>query len=106
MTLATMRSDIPFYVSDIPWGQYTDVDSDAAAILGLLPMKTPEQQRHLFAMQKLFKHFVWHGEVNNVSSSKRILIVENDSNPHAGYDNCKTWIGKDVHIVPDYGRID
>ncbi|XP_011501941.1 PREDICTED: neurotactin [Ceratosolen solmsi marchali] len=104
MTVATMKSDIPFYISTFPRDVIADVDSDAAAILGFFPAKTPEQKRHLQAMQQLFNHFVWHGEVKEADSGKRILIVDQDILPRAGYENCKLWIDK--AIVPAYARVD
>jgi hypothetical protein len=104
MTVATMKSDIPFYISTFPRDIVADVDSDAAAILGFFPAKTPEQKRHLQAMQQLFNHFVWHGEVKEADGGKRILVVDQDVLPRAGYDNCKLWI--DRAIVPAYARVD
>ena len=104
MTVATMKTDIPFYISTFPRDVVADADADAAAILGFFPNKTPEQKRHLQAIQQLFNHFVWHGEVKDASSGNRILIVDQDVLPRGGYDNCKLWI--DRGIVPNYGRVD
>lgn len=105
MTVATMKTDIPFYISTFPRDDViADADNDAAAILGFFPKKTPQQERHLHAMQQLFNHFVWNGEVNSVDSGKRILIVDQDVLPRAGYENCKLWV--DTGIVPTYARVD
>ncbi|XP_058798694.1 neurotactin [Phymastichus coffea] len=104
MTLATARNDIPFYIVTFPRDLIADVDSDAAAILGFFPMKTAEQKRHLAAIQTLFSHFVYHGEVEKFEASKRILIVDQDVLPKAGYDNCKLWIEKS--LVPNLARVD
>ncbi|XP_076641867.1 neurotactin [Halictus rubicundus] len=106
LTVARMRTTIPFYVATQPRGQFADPDSDAAAILGSFAARTPAEKRHLSAMQQLFNYYVWHGEVPQADSNgvKRVLIVGQDTLPQQDYPNCDVWIGKD--IVPSYGRID
>ncbi|XP_043257374.1 neurotactin [Colletes gigas] len=106
LTVARMKTNIPFYVAIQPRGQIADPDSDAAAILGSFAARTPEEKRHVSAMQQLFNHYVWHGEVAQADSNgvKRVLIVGQDTLPERDYPNCDVWIGKD--IVPSYGRVD
>ncbi|KAK2588802.1 hypothetical protein KPH14_001677 [Odynerus spinipes] len=106
MTVARMKSDIPFYVVTQPRGNLADPDSDAAAILGSYAARTPEEKRHVSAMQQLFNHYVWHGEVaqTDPSGANRVLLVGQDTLLQHDYPNCDFWIQKD--IVPLYGRVD
>lgn len=106
LTVARMKTNIPFYVATQPRGQFADPDSDAAAILGLFAARTPAEKRHVSAMQQLFNHYVWHGEVGQADSNgiKRVFIVGQDKLPQQDYPNCDVWIGK--NIVPSYGRVD
>ncbi|XP_028521443.1 neurotactin [Apis cerana] len=106
LTVARMKTNIPFYVATQPRGQFADPDSDAAAILGSYAARTPAEKRHVSAMQQLFNHYVWHGEVAQTNSNgvKRVLIVGQDTLPERDYPNCDFWIEK--NIVPSYGRID
>ncbi|XP_033336439.1 neurotactin [Megalopta genalis] len=106
LTVARMQTTIPFYVATQPRGQFADPDSDAAAILGSFAARTPEEKRHVSAMQQLFNHYVWHDEVAQADSNgvKRVLIVGQDTIPEQDYPNCDVWIGK--NIVPSYGRVD
>ncbi|XP_029666293.1 neurotactin [Formica exsecta] len=107
LTVARMRTDIPFYVATQPRrGYLADPDSDAAAILGTYAAVTPEEKRHVSAMQQLFNHYVWHGEVAQAdpSGAKRVLVVGQDTLLEQDYPNCDFWIKK--NIVPLYGRVD
>ncbi|KAL6257236.1 hypothetical protein P5V15_012163 [Pogonomyrmex californicus] len=106
LTLARMRTNIPFYVATQSRRQFADPDSDAAAILGTYAAVTPEEKRHVSAMQQLFNHYVWHGEVAQAdqSGAKRVLVVGQDTLLEQGYPNCDFWIEK--NIVPMYGRVD
>ena len=106
LTVARMKTNIPFYVATQPRGEIADPDSDAAGILGSYAARTPAEKRHVSAMQQLFNHFVWHGDVAQADSSgvKRVLIIGQDTLPDRDYPNCDFWIGKD--IVPSYGRVD
>ncbi|XP_029163153.1 neurotactin-like [Nylanderia fulva] len=107
LTVARMRTDIPFYVATQPRRSHlADPDSDAAAILGTYAAVTPEEKRHVSAMQQLFNHYVWHGEVAQVdpSGAKRVLVVGQDTLLQQDYPNCDYWIKQD--IVPKHGRVD
>lgn len=107
LTVARMRTDIPFYVATQPRrGHLADPDSDAAAILGTYAAVTPEEKRHVSAMQQLFNHYVWHGEVAQAdpSGAKRVLVVGQDTLLEQDYPNCDFWIKE--NIVPLYGRVD
>ncbi|GAB1861553.1 Neurotactin [Camponotus japonicus] len=107
LTVAGMRTDIPFYVATQPRrGHLADPDSDAAAILGTYAAVTPEEKRHVSAMQQLFNHYVWHGEVAQAdpSGAKRVLVVGQDTLLEQDYPNCDFWIKK--NIVPLHGRVD
>ncbi|XP_018407456.1 PREDICTED: neurotactin, partial [Cyphomyrmex costatus] len=107
LTLARMNTNIPFYVATQPRQQHlADPDSDAAAILGTYIAVTPEEKRHVLAMQQLFNHFVWHDKVMQFdqSGAKRVLIVDQDTMPAQSYSNCDFWINK--NIVPQCGRVD
>ncbi|CAK9833456.1 Nrt [Anthophora retusa] len=106
LTVARMKTNISFYVTTQPRGQFADPDSDAAGILGSYAASTPAEKRHVSAMQQLFNYYVWHGEVAQADPKgvKRVLIVGQDTLPDRDYPNCDFWIGKD--IVPTYGRVD
>ncbi|XP_014604852.1 PREDICTED: neurotactin isoform X1 [Polistes canadensis] len=107
MTVASMKANVSFYVATQPrGGNLADPDSDAAAILGTYAARTPEEKRHVSAMQQLFNHYVWHGEVAQADpkGANRVLIVGQDIIPQHDYPNCDFWIKHD--IVPLYGRID
>lgn len=106
LTVARIRDDIPFYVATQPRVRLADPDSDAAAILGSYVAITPEQKRHVSAMQQLFNYYVWHGEVAQAdpSGAKRILVVGQDTLLEHDYPNCDFWIKN--NIVPRFGRID
>ncbi|XP_017888103.1 neurotactin [Ceratina calcarata] len=106
LTVARMKTNIPFYVATQPRGQFADPNSDAAAILGSYAARTPAEKRHVSAMQQLFNYYVWHGSLSNPDRSgvKRVLIVGQDALPDRDYPNCDFWIAKD--IVPSYGRVD
>ncbi|XP_043599244.1 neurotactin isoform X1 [Bombus pyrosoma] len=106
LTVARMKTNIPFYVATQPRGHIADPDCDAAAILGSYAARTPAEKRHVSAMQQLFNHYVWHGEVAQADANgvKRVLIVGQDTLPDRDYPNCDFWIAKD--IVPSYGRVD
>ncbi|XP_066589792.1 neurotactin isoform X2 [Prorops nasuta] len=106
LTVARMKTNIPFYVATQPRGRLADPDSDAAAILGTYAARTPEEKRHVSAMQQLFNHYVWHGEVAqaNPKDARKVLIVGQDTLLERDYPNCDFWITQ--NIVPSYGRID
>ncbi|EZA56832.1 Neurotactin [Ooceraea biroi] len=106
LTVARMRNDVPFYIATQPRRYLADPDSDAAAILGTYAAVTPAEKRHVSAMQQLFNHYVWHGEVAQAdpSGAKRVLVVGQDTLLEQGHSNCDFWIEKD--IVPMYGRVD
>nr|XP_003707123.1 PREDICTED: neurotactin [Megachile rotundata]XP_012149597.1 PREDICTED: neurotactin [Megachile rotundata]XP_012149598.1 PREDICTED: neurotactin [Megachile rotundata] len=106
LTVARMKSNIPYYVATQARGQLADPDSDATAILGSYAARTPSEKRHVSAMQQLFNHYVWHDEVAQMDQNgvKRVLIVGQDTLPDNDYPNCDFWIEKD--IVPTYGRVD
>ncbi|KAI4484868.1 hypothetical protein M0802_013002 [Mischocyttarus mexicanus] len=106
MTVASMKENVPFYVAIQPRGNLADPDSDAAAILGTYAARTPEEKRHVSAMQQLFNHFVWHGEVAQADpkGANRVLMVGQDTLPEHDYPNCDFWIKN--NIVPFYGRVD
>ncbi|XP_054008821.1 neurotactin isoform X1 [Hylaeus anthracinus] len=104
LTVARMKTNIPFYVATQPRGQIADPDSDAAAILGSFAARTTAETRHVNAMQKLFNHFVWQGVATQANGVKRVLVVGQDTLPEHDYPNCDVWIEKD--IVPSYGRVD
>ncbi|XP_031833041.1 neurotactin isoform X1 [Nomia melanderi] len=106
LTVARMKTNIPFYVATQPRGQFADPDSDAAAILGSFAARTPAEKRHVSAMQQLFNHYVWHGEVGQADSNgvKRVFIIGQDKLAQQDYPNCDVWIGE--NIVPSYGRVD
>ncbi|XP_043468725.1 neurotactin [Leptopilina heterotoma] len=106
LTIANMKTDIPFYVRTRPRGTLADPDSDAAAILGSYTPRTVEEKRHVDAMQKLFNRFVWFGEVIQADpqGGKRILIVDQDIHTEKDYPNCDFWINK--NIAPKYGRVE
>lgn len=107
-TVALQHPSIPFYVVTQPRGAagLADVDSDAAAILGTYAARTSEEKRHVSAMQQLFNHYVWHGEVVQAAREikTKILLVGQDVLPVQNYSNCNFWISKD--IVPRYARAD
>ncbi|KAG5332087.1 NRT protein, partial [Acromyrmex charruanus] len=107
LTLARMNTNIPFYVATQPRRQHlADPDSDATAILGTYGAVTPEEKRHVSAMQQLFNHYVWHNEVVQAdrSGAKRVLIVGQDALLAQSYSSCDFWINK--NIVPKCGRVD
>ncbi|KAG7187924.1 hypothetical protein KM043_013888 [Ampulex compressa] len=107
LSLAKLRQGISFYVVTQPRGGLADVDSDAAAILGSYAATTPAEKRHVSAMQQLFNHYVWHGEVAQTETHAQrrvVLLVGQDTLTSADYPNCEFWKGKD--IVPSYGRLD
>lgn len=109
LTVALQQPSIPFYVVTQPrYGTgLADVDSDAAAILGSYAARTPEEKRHVSAMQQLFNHYVWHGEVAQTAGdlkTKKVLLVGQDVLSAQNYPNCDFWISKD--IVPRYARAD
>ncbi|XP_051155646.1 neurotactin isoform X2 [Leptopilina boulardi] len=107
LTIANMKTNIPFYVRTRPRGEtLADPDSDAAAILGSYTPRTVEEKRHVDAMQKFFNRFVWFGEVTQADprGAKRILIVDQDIHTENDYPNCDFWINK--NIAPKYGRVD
>ena len=106
LTVARMKSNIPFYVATQARGQFADPDSDATAILGSYAARTPSEKRHVSAMQQLFNHYVWQDEVAQMDPNgvKRVFIVGQDTLPNNDYPNCDFWIEKD--IVPSYGRVD
>lgn len=106
LTVARMNNDIPFYVATQPRGRLADPDSDAAAILGSYAAVTPAEKRYVSAMQQLFNHYVWHGEIAQVdpSGAKKILIVGQDAHLEHDYPNCDFWIKN--NIVPLFGRVD
>lgn len=106
LTVARIKPDIPFYIATQPRRHFADPDSDAAAILGSYAAVTPEEKRHVSAMQQLFNYYVWHGEVKptDKSGARRILIVGQDTLLEHDYPNCDYWIKE--NIVPLYGRVD
>ncbi|XP_024940752.1 neurotactin isoform X2 [Cephus cinctus] len=106
LTVARQQEHIPFYVVTQPRGELADPDSDAAAILGSYAARTPEEKRHVSAMQQLFNHYVWHGEVaqEDPKGAKRVLIVDQDILPETDYPNCDFWIKK--NIVPNYAKVE
>ncbi|XP_014484924.1 PREDICTED: neurotactin [Dinoponera quadriceps] len=106
-TIARMKTNIPFYVATQPRNRHlADADSDAAAILGTYAAITPEEKRHVSAMQQLFNYYVWHNEVPQAdrSGANRVLVVGQDTLPASNYSHCDFWIKSD--IVPMYGRVD
>lgn len=108
LALSEERSDIPFYVVTQAHGdnQIADVDSDISAILGRYEPKTPEQRRYVAAIQQFFYHYVWHGDVPQASSKKKLMILDvgQDVLPVKEYPNCKFW--KDEGFIPRYARQD
>ncbi|XP_022906376.2 neurotactin [Onthophagus taurus] len=69
----------------------SDVNSDIDAILGRYEPKTPEQRRYFSAIQQLFYHYVWHGEIDERASNS-MLIVDQDVRAEDSYKNCDFWI--------------
>ncbi|XP_020280778.1 neurotactin [Pseudomyrmex gracilis] len=106
LTVARMRTNIPFYVATQTRRHLADPDSDAAAILGTYSAVMPEEKRHVSAMQQLFNYYVWHGDVPQAdpTGAKRVLVVGQDTLLEQDYPNCDFWIEK--NIVPKYGRVD
>lgn len=106
--LAKQRAGIAFYVVTQTSGEnnIADVDSDISAILGRYEPKTPEQRRYVAAMQQLFYHYVWHGEVvqANTRNNNQVLDVGQDVLSVREYPNCDFWISKD--FVPRYAHQD
>ncbi|KAJ8676007.1 hypothetical protein QAD02_011793 [Eretmocerus hayati] len=94
---------IPMYVSRFPRdGKIADVDSDAAAILGIYPNATVQQRQHLGEMQKIFKQFVWNGKVDKIDQGM-YLFIDEDVIPHANIDICNYWIHQDM--VPNFAKL-
>lgn len=105
--LRSHLKNVPFYVvTQTRNGQdLADADSDVDAILGRYEPKTPEQRRYLSAIQQLFYHFVWHGEIKHMlPGSNKILIIGQDPLPEISYSHCNFWITK--NIVPKYAQLD
>ncbi|KAH0554643.1 neurotactin [Cotesia glomerata] len=106
-SLSNEDRDVPFYLSTQPRGHLADVDSDVASILGSYTARTPEQKRHVSAIQQLFNQFVWNEkmiEAANVPRSRTVIVVGQDILPQNNLDNCEFWIKK--NIVPRYARLD
>ncbi|XP_014207616.1 neurotactin [Copidosoma floridanum] len=104
MLLAKIRTDVPFYISNFTNNVNLTVDSDAGAILGFFPNVTPQQKRHLQAIQALFFHFVGNREIPQANNANRILTIDQDVNAQVDYENCNLWIKKD--LSPFYARVD
>ncbi|XP_034948731.1 neurotactin [Chelonus insularis] len=106
-SLRTEDRDVPFYLSTQAPGPLADADSDVAAILGSYTAKTPEEKRHVSAIQQLFNQFVWHGRIIEAASkpaNRKVIIVGQDILPEREHPNCDFWIKK--NIVPRYARLD
>lgn len=108
LAISTQQKGVPFYVVTQTRGEQniSDVDSDVDAILGRYEPKTPEQRRYLTAIQQLFYHYVWHGEVLPTEDirSNKVLIVGQDVLPSTNYNHCNFWIKND--FVPKYAQMD
>lgn len=107
LAIATQQKGVPFYVVTQTRGEQNiaDIDSDVDAILGRYEPHTPEQRRYVSAMQQLFYHYVWHGEILQTENIRnKVLVVEQDINPTTNYAHCDFWINRD--IVPKFGQID
>lgn len=103
--LLNFTENTPFYITQSR-GQLADADSDVAAILGSYIAKTPEEKRHVSAIQQLFNHFVWHGKIVDpaLKPGHKIITVGQDALPAREHPNCDFWMEK--NIVPKYARID
>lgn len=107
LTVAMKHASVPFYVATQPRSGYlAEPDSDAATILGGYNPRTPEETRHMAALQQLFNRFVWHGKVAMAEplGANKVLVVGQDILPEREYPNCNFWIDKS--IVPTFGRVD
>lgn len=107
LAISIQQRGVPFYVVTQTRGEQdiADVDSDVDAILGRYEPKTPEQRRYVSAIQQLFYHYVWHGEVLQTENvNNKILVVGQDVLPSANYTHCDFWINKD--IVPKFAQLD
>lgn len=118
LAITSQQKGVPFYVvtqtrmlppDNINPKEYVgedlaDIDSDVDAILGRYEPKTPEQRRYVTAIQQLFYHYIWHGEVLQTESNNKVLVVGQDALPSANYTHCDFWINKD--IVPKYAQLD
>ncbi|XP_043267063.1 neurotactin isoform X2 [Venturia canescens] len=117
--LASMISDIrvicpllnftettPFYITQSRGDAIADADSDVAAILSAYMATTPEEKRHVSAIQQLFYHFAWHGKIMDaaIKPGHRIISVGQDLIPEVDHPNCDFWMKK--NIVPKYARYD
>ncbi|KAK0162836.1 hypothetical protein PV327_006580 [Microctonus hyperodae] len=106
-SLSTSERDIPFYLSTQTRGHLANPDSDVAAILGSYTAISPDEKRHVSAIQQLFNQFVWHGrviEAANKPANRRIIVVDQDILPERDHPNCDFWIRK--NIVPKFARLD
>lgn len=116
LAITSQQKDVPFYVvtqtrilpseeNSFIGHDLADIDSDIDAILGRYEPKTPEQRRYVTAMQQLFYHYIWHGEVlQTENANNKVLVVEQDVIPSANYTHCDFWINK--NIVPKYAQLD
>lgn len=107
LAISSQQRGVPFYIVTQPRGEQNiaDIDSDVDAILGRYEPRSPEQRRYVAAMQSLFYHYVWHGEVlmtENVGN--KVLVVGQDVIPASNYTHCDFWINND--IVPKYAQLD
>lgn len=104
--VSTQMRNVPFYVVTQTRGKHdmADVDSDVDAILGRYEPRTVEQRRYVSAMQQLFYYYVWHGKVQQMDASNKVLVVGQDVEAAANYTHCDFWIKKDV--VPRYAQLD
>ncbi|CAG9855985.1 unnamed protein product [Phyllotreta striolata] len=104
--LSSQMKTVPFYVvtqTRFP-EDIADIDSDVDAILGRYEPRTPEQRRYFSAMQGLFYHYVWHGNIEENMIGQRVLVVGQDVLPNSTYSHCDYWMQKNV--VPKYAALD
>ncbi|CAH1100016.1 unnamed protein product [Psylliodes chrysocephalus] len=106
LDLSRRLKSVPFYVvTQTRFAEcVADVDSDVDAILGRYEPRTPEQRRYFSAMQGLFYHYVWDGNIEQNMIGQRALIVGQDVLPNSSYSWCDYWTLKNV--VPKYAVLD
>jgi len=105
LNLSTQIKKTGFYIVTQYRGEQniSDADSDVDAILGRYEPKTTEQRRYYSAIQQLFYHFVWQGDIQDEFKNKKVLVVEQDVLPAQNYSHCDFWISK--QISPQYAQL-
>lgn len=106
-SLRNSGRDIPFYLATQTRGHLADADSDVASILSSYIPKTPEEKRHVSAIQMLFYQYVWHDiiiEAANKPNNRRVIVIGQDVLPETDHANCEFWMM--ANIVPKYARLD